>query len=201
MRFHPPRAGLASSASAHLSWAVPGLRHRLALLCIAAIVAAPGSVHAQSSMGGHQPRSEGQRIYEKANCVGCHKWHGGGGGGYGGAALSLRDTQLDRQQIVEVVHCGRPATAMPRHDQTAYNDYQCFGGVALQDLGKDAPAEAASFLRPQEIEIVVDYVIQHIKGKGSPSYRDCTEFFGEGARACDTYRNAGAPASDQVPQR
>ncbi len=26
----------------------------------------------------------GKRVYDKANCVGCHKWHGGGGGGYGG---------------------------------------------------------------------------------------------------------------------
>ena len=32
----------------------------------------------------------GQAIYKRANCVGCHKWHGDGGGGYGGAALSLR---------------------------------------------------------------------------------------------------------------
>ena len=24
----------------------------------------------------------GKAVYKKANCVGCHKWHGGGGGGY-----------------------------------------------------------------------------------------------------------------------
>jgi hypothetical protein len=40
-------------------------------------------------------------------------------------------------------------------------------------------------LRPQEIEIVVDWVIQHLKGKGPPSYADCTDFFGAGARACE----------------
>ena len=40
----------------------------------------------------------GRAIYAKANCVGCHKWHGGGGGGYGGAALSLRKTELDRSR-------------------------------------------------------------------------------------------------------
>ncbi len=33
--------------------------------------------------------------------VGCHKWHGNGGG-YGGDALSLRHTQLTREQIVTV---------------------------------------------------------------------------------------------------
>jgi len=78
---------------------------------------------AQANTGGHQPKSEGQRIYEKANCVGCHKWHGGGGGSYGGSALSLRDTQLNRDQVIEVVHCGRPGTGMPRHDRDAYIRY------------------------------------------------------------------------------
>ena len=62
----------------------------------------------------------GRRVYEKANCVGCHKWHGGGGGGYGGAALSLRETALERGELIEVIRCGRPATRMPYHDRKAY---------------------------------------------------------------------------------
>jgi mono/diheme cytochrome c family protein len=208
MRFHPPDARPARSSALQLTEAPrltsrgkPDILPGLLIVCLALMIPGAGGAQAQSNMGGHQPKTEGQRIYEKANCVGCHKWHGGGGGGYGGAALSLRDTQLDRQQIVEAVHCGRPATAMPRHDRAAYNDYQCFGGMTLRDLGKDGPAEAANFLRPQEIEIVVDYVLEHIKGKGLPSYRDCTDFFGEGARACDTYRNAAAPPADPVPRR
>ena len=154
---------------------------------------------AQSNMGGHQPKSEGQRIYEKANCVGCHKWHGGGGGSYGGAALSLRDTQLNRDQIIEVVHCGRPGTGMPRHDRDAYQDYQCYGGLTAQDFGKDMPKEAANFLRPKEIEMVVDWVIQHLKGKGPPSYADCTDFFGASTRACDIYKNEDAAGSPREP--
>jgi mono/diheme cytochrome c family protein len=146
---------------------------------------------AQTNMGGHQPKSDGQRIYEKANCVGCHKWHGGGGGGYGGAALSLRDTQLDRDQIIEVVHCGRPGTGMPYHDRDAYKEYRCYGGLTVEDLGKDMPLEAATFLRPNEIEVVVDWVLANLKGKGPPSYADCTNFFGAGARACDIYKSEG----------
>jgi mono/diheme cytochrome c family protein len=55
----------------------------------------------------------GQAIYKRANCVGCHKWHGDGGGGYGGAALSLRKTELEKPQIMETVKCGRPGTGMP----------------------------------------------------------------------------------------
>lgn len=139
--------------------------------------------------GAHHALDEGQRIYEKANCVGCHKWHGGGRGGYGGAALSLRATQLTRDQIVEVVHCGRPGTGMPRFDRDAYKDYRCYSDITAQDLGKDLPPDAAAFLRPKEIEKVVDYVLEHIKGKGPTSYQDCSDFYGEGSRTCEVYKN------------
>ncbi|WP_439373062.1 c-type cytochrome [Bradyrhizobium sp. DASA03120] len=146
-------------------------------------------VQGQVINGAHHTRDEGQRIYEKANCVGCHKWHGDGGGGYGGAALSLRATQLTRDQIVEVVHCGRPGTGMPHFDRDAYKDYRCYSGVTAQDLGKDLPLDSATFLRQNEIEKVVDYVLEHIKGKGQTSYQDCIDFFGEGSRACEVYKN------------
>ena len=66
------------------------------------------------------PADPGRRVYEKANCVGCHKWHGGGGGGYGGAALSLREKALDKELLLEVIRCGRPATRMPYHARDAY---------------------------------------------------------------------------------
>lgn len=160
--------------------------------CVVLLAALLDTAGAETSMGGHQAKSEGQRIYEKANCVGCHKWHGNGGGGYGGAALSLRKTELNRDQIIEVVHCGRPGTGMPHFDRNAYKEYNCYSGVTLQDLGKDAPQDGAIFLRPHDIEVVVDYVLEHIKGKGSANYQDCTEFFGAGARACDIYEKPGA---------
>jgi len=148
--------------------------------------------------GAHRTQDEGQRIYEKANCVGCHKWHGDGGGGYGGAALSLRATQLTRDQIVEVVHCGRPGTGMPHFDREAYKDYRCYSGLTAQDLGRDLPPDAATFLRPTEIEKVADYVLNHIKGKGPASYQDCTDFFGEGSRACDVYKAISARHSQAI---
>ena len=91
---------------------VGGVPVIICALCLGLAAELRGMACAQSNMGGHQPKSEGQRIYEKANCVGCHKWHGGGGGSYGGAALSLRDTQLNRDQIIEVVHCGRSGTGL-----------------------------------------------------------------------------------------
>jgi mono/diheme cytochrome c family protein len=102
--------------------------------CFAFVVALLDTAGAETAMGGHQPKSEGQRIYEEANCVGCHKWHGNGGGGYGGAALSLRKTELDRGQIIEVVHCGRSGTGMPHFDRDAYKEYDCYSGVTSRPI-------------------------------------------------------------------
>ena len=45
------------------------------------------------------PTDAGKALFKRANCFGCHKWHGNGGGGYGGDALSLRKTELTREQI------------------------------------------------------------------------------------------------------
>jgi mono/diheme cytochrome c family protein len=134
------------------------------------------------------PSDLGRRVYEKANCIGCHKWHGGGGGGYGGAALSLRETTLERVDLIEVIRCGRPATGMPYHDRNAYKTAACYGGMTKADLGADFPAKAATFLRPEEIEAVADYVIAHVQGKGEPSYDDCVAFWGPDSHECAAMR-------------
>jgi mono/diheme cytochrome c family protein len=152
-----------------------------ACLCLAlACIAAPDGPGAAQDGG---PASAGRRLYEKANCIGCHKWHGGGGGGYGGAALSLRQTPLDLEQIVEVVRCGRPGTGMPYHDREAYRDDRCYG-LTQQQVGKDMPPRARSFLDAGEIEAVAAYVAAAIKGKGPPTQEDCVAFWGAASREC-----------------
>jgi mono/diheme cytochrome c family protein len=131
----------------------------------------------------------GKEVYIKANCVGCHKWHGGGGGGYGGAALSLRETALEREQLVEVVRCGRPATGMPYHDRAAFRSgVECYGGLTRADLGSDMPPQAATFLRPEQIEAVVAYVQAEVQGKGPPTREDCAAFWGGDSRECQTMK-------------
>jgi mono/diheme cytochrome c family protein len=127
----------------------------------------------------------GKQVYEEANCVGCHKWHGDGGGGYGGAALSLRKTELDRVLLLEVVRCGRPATRMPYHDRNAYQQVECYGGTTKAELGADFPPKAASFLREEEIRAVVVYVATRLQGHGEPTKQDCIAFWGEGSRECE----------------
>lgn len=151
----------------------------LAVLWVSAMTPAPAAA---------QDVDLGKQVYEKANCVGCHKWHGGGGGGYGGAALSLRETQLDRDLLIEVIRCGRPATGMPYHDRNAYEKADCFGGMTKADLGADFPPKAATFLRTEEIEAVVFYVAVRLQGQGAPTKEDCMAFWGEAARQCASMR-------------
>src|ERR1700689_2647925 len=135
----------------------------------------------------------GQAIYKRANCVGCHKWHGDGGGGYGGAALSLRKTELEKPQIMETGKCGRPGTGMPYFSRDSYpsgDAPQCYG-LTSKDLETMHVAQAGVFLRPGEIEAVADYVISSIKGKGDPNLADCVAFFGEDSKACGVYKSGG----------
>lgn len=162
--------------------------------CFAALVGAGVEEANGQGVPMHQPGMEGKRVYEKANCVGCHKWHGDGGGGYGGAALSLRKTALDREQIMEVTRCGRPETGMPFHQRGAYDDpaKPCYG-ASRQDLDKSMPPEAVSYLRASDVEAVADYVIANIKGKGEVTHADCTAFFGTGSRLCNSYETTAAP--------
>ena len=149
----------------------------------------------------HGPASEGKRVFQRANCVGCHKWHGAGGGGYGGDALSLRATQLDRDQIIETVTCGRPGTGMPYFQRGAYDNeaHPCYG-MGRQELGKDVPVEATTFLRPTEVGAVADYVVAEVKGKGEPTFAECIAFFGEGSRVCNVYKSPTADGAQPGKQ-
>lgn len=134
----------------------------------------------------------GRATYAKANCVGCHKWHGNGGGGYGGAALSLRKTELDRDQIIMTVTCGRPGTGMPSFLRGVYDDdaaeHPCYGYSAKDLTGDNHVAEAGTFLRPNEIEAVADYVLANIKGHGETNLAECVAFFGDASRVCEVYK-------------
>ena len=170
----------------HARGAGGGRRSPLAVLLLAGIGATLAlAVGTAGDAVAADTADAGKRVYVKANCVGCHKWHGDGGGGYGGAALSLRTTALDRDQIIEIVRCGRPSTGMPYHARDAYGAVECYGGMAKADLGPDAPPTAKTFLRPEEVEAVTDYVLASLKGKeGAPTKADCVAFWGAASREC-----------------
>jgi hypothetical protein len=63
-----------------------------------------------------QDVSFGQRIFhEKADCQFCHGVDGDGRGDprSPGRASDLRKTFLTREQLIDVITCGRPSTQMP----------------------------------------------------------------------------------------
>ena len=169
---------------------MPMMTMKLSLARSAALLAV---FFAGTSYAAENSLESGHAIYKRANCVGCHKWHGDGGGGYGGAALSLRKTELDKEQIMETVKCGRPGTGMPYFSRDSYPSDgapRCYD-LTSKDLESMHVAQAGVFLRPDEIAAVAEYVIGSIKGKGDPNLADCTAFFGEESKACDVYKGGG----------
>jgi mono/diheme cytochrome c family protein len=163
----------------------------------AIIISFAATIRILAAQPAGQDRTDvGKQVFKSANCVGCHKWHGNGGGGYGGDALSLRKTELTREQIIETVSCGRPGTGMPFHLRGAYESQPCYGLTRAQ-ISDSMPPEAAGFLRPGEVEAVVDYVIAHVKGKGEPTYDECIAFFGNASRVCGIYKTS--PQNAAVP--
>ena len=115
-----------------------------------------------------QDVSFGERLFrDKADCQFCHGIDGDGRGDprSPGRAANLHETHLNREQLVEVIACGRPGTEMPHFDKYAYEDTNCYG-LGGKDLGNDAPHYPHSTsLTRREIEAVADYVIKTFVGK------------------------------------
>ena len=132
------------------------------------IVFAAAALLASAAATSAQDVSFGQRLYhEKADCQFCHGVAGDGRGDprSPGKASDLRKTFLTREQLIEVVTCGRPGTEMPHFDKYAYDDKGC-GGYSAADLGKDVPPDPHSTsLNQREIAAVADYVLATFAGK------------------------------------
>ncbi|RAH96747.1 hypothetical protein DLJ53_31275 [Acuticoccus sediminis] len=130
----------------------------------------------------------GKKVFESANCIGCHKWHGSGGGGYGGAALSLRQSALDDDQLRTVILCGRPNTGMPYHSRTAYkgDDTSCYDMTATQ-LGEMMPPKAPKSVSDRQLDALVYYLRHDVVGKGEPTLEECKAFWGDKSRMCSIY--------------
>jgi cbb3-type cytochrome c oxidase subunit III len=115
-----------------------------------------------------QDVSFGDRLFhDKADCQFCHGTNGDGRGDprSPGRAANLHETILNRDQLIEVIACGRLGTEMPHFDKYAYEDTDCYG-LKGKDLGTDAPRDPHSTpLTRREIEAVADYIIKTFVGK------------------------------------
>jgi len=156
---------------------------RVALLGVMMVV---GSATA----GAQEDFSYARRLYlDKAQCSYCHGWAGDGAGEgqSNGGAANLRQTRLNRAQLVITIMCGRPGTAMPHFDEAAYTDKRCYGTTEAE-LGKNTPAlPPGSTLQAREAEASADYVLAKFAGRGAATRAECEETFGKDARACGEY--------------
>ena len=103
---------------------------------------------------------------------------------------NLRETGLDREQIVTLIKCGRPGTGMPPYDRLAYSDGRCYGlkqaDIAKQNLMlADAPAPLAA----REVDLVADFLMAKVVGKGKMTRAACVEYWGSEVEACKEIRD------------
>jgi len=141
-------------------------------------------------IGAAEDFAFGRRLFlEKADCGYCHGWAGDGAGqgqSPGGAA-NLRKSQLGRDQLITVISCGVPGTAMPHFDELAYTDKRCYGQTEA-DLGSRVPAfPPSTTLAKREIEVLADFLIAKVIGRGPITREECVEAFGARARSCNDY--------------
>ena len=99
-----------------------------------------------ADLASAQEKSFGQRLYQdKADCQFCHGVNGDGRGDprSPGKAPDLHQTRLDREQLIEVIACGRPGSEMPHFDKYAYEAKDCYG-LSAEELGKNVPPDPHS---------------------------------------------------------
>jgi cbb3-type cytochrome c oxidase subunit III len=160
------------------------------LVAIGAGVLIPGA-RAQAPAADPSDIADGMRLYQqKGNCQACHGWAGDGRKTdnqmpYG---ANLRETKLPRGGLVMTIKCGRLNSQMPAFDKFAYSDGRCYGKTQA-DL-KSYPTrmpDPPSTLQPREIELIVDFLVTKVVGKGPMDRAKCVEFWGSDVEACGEF--------------
>jgi len=132
--------------------------------------------------------AEGMRLYQqKANCAACHGWSGDGHkqDNQMPDGANLRETKMQRPALVTTIKCGRLNSQMPAFDKFAYSDGRCYGKTqadlkAYPNRMPDPPAT----LQQREIELIADFMLAKMVGKGPMDHDKCVEFWGTEAPAC-----------------
>src|SRR5881397_3183727 len=162
------------------------------LIAFAAIVAVFVTLVAE---GQESPNAsdiaDGMRLYQqKGNCQACHGWAGDGRktDSQMPDGANLRDTKLNRAGLVTTIKCGRLNSQMPAFDKFAYSDGRCYGKkeADLKAYPTRMPDPPAT-LQPREIDLIVDFLMAKIVGKGQMDHAKCVEFWGSDPDACKEF--------------
>jgi hypothetical protein len=133
--------------------------------------------------------ADGIRLYlQKGNCQACHGWAGDGRkmDSQMPDGANLRESKLPREALVLTIKCGRPGRSMPAFDKFAYSDKRCYDMTQadLKARGLSLPDPPAT-LQPREIELLVDFLLARVVGKGAMDRARCVEYWGAKVEACD----------------
>lgn len=136
--------------------------------------------------------AEGMRLFQqKGNCQACHGWAGDGRkmDNQMPDGANLRETRLDRANLIMVIKCGLPGTGMPAFDRLAYSDGRCYGKkqADLRATGITMPDPPAT-LQLREVETLVDFMLAKIVGKGPMNRARCAEYWGSEADTCKEFK-------------
>lgn len=134
--------------------------------------------------------AEGLRLFtQKGNCQACHGWAGDGRkmDNQMPSGAILRESQLDRNNMMMTIKCGRPGRGMPAYDRLADSDGRCYGqkkadlqGVSLED----PPAT----LQSREMETLVDFLFAKIVKQGPMDRTGCAAFWCGDAEVCREFK-------------
>ena len=135
--------------------------------------------------------AEGGKLFrQKANCQACHGWAGDGRkmDTQMPEGANLRETTLDRQDLIMIIKCGRPGTGMPAFDRLAYSDGRCYGlkQADLRASGKRMPDPPAT-LQVREVEAIADFLAVKVVKQGPMDHAKCIEFWGSETDACKAF--------------
>src|SRR5690242_19622055 len=132
--------------------------------------------------------AEGMRLYQQKGSYGsCHGWAGDGRkmDNQMPDGANLRETKRNRAGIVIVIKCGRLNSQMPAFDTFAYSDGRCYGKkqADLKAYPTRMPDPPAT-LQQREIELIADFLIAKVVGKGPMDHAKCVDFWGSETDAC-----------------
>jgi len=154
----------------------------------AAAFIAPGAQGQDPQPLSDSDIADGMRLYQqKGNCQACHGWAGDGHktDSQMPDGANLRETKLNRSGLVLVIKCGRLNSQMPAFDKFAYSDGRCYGKkqADLKSYPTRMPDPPAT-LQQREIDLIADFLIAKIVGKGPMNHAKCVEFWGSETEAC-----------------
>jgi hypothetical protein len=160
---------------------------------MAAAFLAPGAQGQEQQPPNASDLADGRRLFQqKAACETCHGWAGDGRktDSQMPDGANLRETKLNRAGLLLIIKCGKLNSQMPAFDKFAYSDGRCYGKkqADLKAYPTRMPDPPAT-LQPREIELIADFLIAKIVGKGPMDRAKCAEFWGSETDVCKEFKN------------